>query len=168
MTKTLVLMLALLLPSGMLASESDTSMAQAQFDRLKTLEGTWIRHGSTSDDFQIQFVLTAGDSVLVENWLYKGGLHSMTVYHLDHKAVIATHYCPQGNQPRLASVSGASPGEVGFVFRDATNLDKETQSYQVALSFNLDEASDQVVRRETYQKGLEQETSQMILVRSPG
>jgi hypothetical protein len=122
-------------------------------------------------------------SVLVEKWLYSGKLHSMTVYHLDHDVVMATHYCPQGNQPRLVSMpkstestgstgstgtSKSTADDVSFAFKDATNLDKTSQSYQVALSFAFGEQTDAVVRRETYQKASEHEPSEMILVRKAG
>lgn len=45
----------------------------------------------------------------------------MSVYHLDHGALMLTHYCAQGNQPRLRA---ALIGDDSIVFRflDATNV----------------------------------------------
>lgn len=164
MTRISMMLLALLVHLPVLGSEPDEG-AQLQFDQLKQLQGAWVPEDSQSGNFYIEFELTAGDSVLVEKWLYKGGLHSMTVYHRDHGSVLATHYCPQGNQPRLASVADTSPSEIRFVFRDATSLNREKQSFQVTLSFLVDETGNRVVRSETYQKGAEQEPSEMVLVR---
>jgi hypothetical protein len=33
-----------------------------------------------------------------------------------------THYCSQGNQPRMVAVAPTRHGEVAFEFKDATNL----------------------------------------------
>ncbi len=162
----LLLMLALVYqtPTG----HAEDISAEQQFAEMKTLAGQWKPQDSTSNNFFIEFELTAGESVLVEKWLYKDSLHSMTVYHLDGESMIATHYCPQGNQPRLASLPGNKPGEIHFIFRDATNLDKESQSYQVELGFALNEATGTVLRTEIYESAAGREPSEMTLVRRTG
>ena len=57
----------------------------------------------------------------------------MTLYHLDDSVLIATHYCPQGNQPRLQFVKGDEPNKVSFKFRDGTNLQARNKSHQYAF-----------------------------------
>lgn len=163
---TIALMLALVyqIPSG----HTEDFTAAQQFAEMKTLAGQWKPHDSTSDNFFIEFELTAGESVLVEKWLYKDSLHSMTVYHLDGESVIATHYCPQGNQPRLASLPGKADGDIQFIFRDATNLDRSSQSYQVELGFAFKDETGTVLRTETYESTSGREPSEMILVRRAG
>ena len=77
-------------------------VAAAAFDQLKTLVGTWRNADRPESPLRIRFCLTAGGSVLVESWEANGKPHSLTLYHRDGPALLATHYCPQGNQPRLA------------------------------------------------------------------
>lgn len=80
--------------------------------------------------------MTAGGTVLVESWEARGKPHSLTLYHRDGASLIATHYCPQGNQPRLA-LAGRDRHGLHFAFRDATDLDPASESHQHDLWFDL-------------------------------
>lgn len=91
-----------------------------QFQLIGSWAGRW--EVAETSALQIVFERTARGSTMVERWETNSGLHSMTVYHMDGDALVATHYCPQGNQPRLETRSDA-PGEVRFAFRDVTDLD---------------------------------------------
>jgi hypothetical protein len=51
------------------------------------------------------------------------------MYHLDGDALIATHYCPAGNQPTLQLRADLKTGLV-FEFRSATNLARAADSHQ--------------------------------------
>lgn len=55
--------------------------------------------------------------------------------------------------------------EIAFKFKDATNLDKSSQSYQVELILELDKSNKQLVRSEVYQYQKQTEASQLVLVR---
>ncbi|WP_299580592.1 hypothetical protein [uncultured Microbulbifer sp.] len=89
------------------------------FERMKLLQGDWKKEGDTAGNFHIKFSQTAADSVLVENWLYKRKSHSLTIYHIDNSNLLATHYCPQGNQPRLQLTSSVESRPIEFSFKDA-------------------------------------------------
>jgi hypothetical protein len=71
------------------------------FQSLKALVGDWQGRTAAGRTFLVSYRLIANDSVLVESWTMSPTRTSMTVYHMDGDALIATHYCPQGNQPRL-------------------------------------------------------------------
>ena len=47
----------------------------------------------------------------------------VTVYHLDGKDVVATHYCALGNQPRLKLDQSALPKKLKFDFNGGSNMD---------------------------------------------
>ncbi|MCP5397015.1 MAG: hypothetical protein H6918_09865 [Sphingomonadaceae bacterium] len=123
----------------------------AMFDQLKALAGTWQIAGRPDHALRIRFSLTAGGSVLVEEWTANGRPHSLTLYHRNGEGVMATHYCPQGNQPRMALIPD-STGAIRFAFRDVTDLDPTKEQHQHDLWFTLED-TDHITRSETYLDG---------------
>jgi hypothetical protein len=112
-----------LLPSALAAQEVegvDSRTPSQQFEQIRSWEGRW--EVAETPSLTIEFETFARGSAMVERWETQAGLHSMTVYHMEDDALIATHYCPQGNQPRLQSKT-SSVGEIRFSFRDVTDLD---------------------------------------------
>jgi len=118
------------------------------FAQLTQMVGVWRPADKPESPLRIRFYLTAGGTVVVESWEVRGQPHSMTVYHRDGQTLLATHYCPQGNQPRLA-LAGGDVGGLHFAFRDATDLDPATESYQHDLWLDLT-IPDRPVRGEVY------------------
>ena len=122
--------------------------AEEAFAQLTRMVGTWRPADKPESPIRIRFYLTARGTVLVESWEARGQPHSLTIYHRDGEALLATHYCPQGNQPRLA-LAGRDPSGLHFVFRDATDLDPAKESHQHDLWFDLTDP-ERPVRGETY------------------
>jgi len=102
--------------------------ADKAFKQLTALIGTWKGSSPGGREHTVNYRLTAGDTVLVETWSLSSGRESMTMYHLDGNVLRATHYCPQGNQPRLVLVSNEDA--MHFEFRDGTNLQVPDKSHQ--------------------------------------
>ena len=125
--------------------------ATPAFDRLKALVGTWQPARKPEHPLRIRFYLTAADSVLVEEWSGNGRPDSLTLYHRDGEDLLATHYCPQGNQPRMKLIPD-STGSIRFTLRDVTDLDPATEEHQHDLWFTLDDA-DHMTRSEIYRNG---------------
>lgn len=71
------------------------------FNQLKSLVGAWEGKTETGRLLRVDYKLSAGETVLVETWTLGAGRESMTLYHMDNQDLVATHYCPIGNQPRL-------------------------------------------------------------------
>ncbi len=126
-------------------AEEVQSTSSMQFEAIAALTGEWqvAEHAS----LRIVFEPTAGGSVIIERWMRGERMHSLTIYHLDGERLIATHYCPQGNQPRLAATDSDNDG-IRFTFMDATGLDPN-ESYQHDLSLERN-ADGTVSRAETY------------------
>lgn len=100
-----------------------------------------------TDALEIVFEIAARGQTVIERWETASGLHSITTYHLDGEKVIATHYCPQGNQPRLETVAG-DMDHIAFAFRDITGLDEgESHAFSLDFTFNNDGS---LLRSETY------------------
>ena len=146
MIRHAMLLLAMLaLPSLAQAQEAALSLAERQYAQIVALEGRW--QVAETDALQIVFEKTARGHTMVERWETASGLHSITVYHLDGDRLIATHYCPQGNQPRLES-RAADGDRISFRFLDITGFD-EGESHTQALEFRaLDDGT--IERTEVY------------------
>ena len=103
------------------ANDGAPPSARAAFERLSSLVGRW--RGDDGRGQTVTYRLTAGDSVLVETWALAPGRESMTLYHLDGDTLLATHYCPQGNQPTLRYVPAAGDARrLSFAFARGSNL----------------------------------------------
>lgn len=143
--------------------------AAAAFERLKTLEGTWQIADQPEHGLRIAFSTTARGSVLVEEWTYKGAPHSLTLYHRDGDTLMATHYCPQGNQPRLTlAATEEAGGPVRFTFHDVTDYDPASEQHQHGLALAWD-GDGPLTRSETYRDGEGGEhPSELVLARVEG
>jgi hypothetical protein len=103
------------------AAAAPKGTGAAAWDRLKrALPGVWTMPGKTGP-FTVSYKLISGESALVESWGAGGAHETMTVFHPDRDDLVLTHYCAQGNQPRLRAVT-ASGDTIVFRYADATNL----------------------------------------------
>jgi len=157
-------LLILVLLSDVANAASEEQSAQL-FSKMKSLVGVWGEQGAENDKFSISFELTANDTTLIKTWLYNGRKHSLTLYHLDGEHLLATHYCPQGNQPRLQLSDDATVNNPSFTYRDATNLKSLDDSHQHVLRFDLSDIANKVVRGESYLSAIGESRSKLVLVR---
>ena len=136
------------------------------FDKMKSFVGIWNKADGKSPNFSVSFELIANNSVLVETWMRNDKKHSLTLYHLDNDDLMATHYCPQGNQPRLKLAKDSPMGNLRFNFFDVTNLTNLTKSHQHSLGFELSEDINIILRKESYISSGVEDFSEIILVRT--
>ena len=119
------------------AAEPPAGWAHAPdaWPRLRTaLTGTW--HGTTDAgaEVDVTFQPIAGASALAETF-GRPGRTTMTLYHPDHDGLVATHYCAQGNQPRLRATA-LDGTTLRFALADVTDLDPD-EAHLVELTFTL-------------------------------
>lgn len=109
------------------------------------LAGAW--HGTTADGAAVDVVFRpiAGASALAETF-GRPERATMTLYHPDHAGLVATHYCAQGNQPRLRATAIA-PDQLRFAEDATTDLDPD-EARLVELTFTL--GADRFERVEDY------------------
>lgn len=157
------LVTAAMIATPAIAAPATKADAVAGFAALQRLVGTWRTKRPDGRVVSIVYRLTAGGTVLMETWALGPGRESVTVYHLDRSALLATHYCPIGNQPRLRLAS-VDPRHPRFVFLDATGLDTPEESHQHAFAIDL-VGEKRIVRTETYVEAGKPDTDTLVFDR---
>ncbi len=132
--------------------------------RLGSLVGHWETRPQTGGPIRVSYRFVAGDSALVQTFVTPSGKETLTIFHADGPRVVATHYCGQGNQPRLRLDPASTPGRLIFVFVDATNLATPAASHLIRLELRLDGAGT-YTQIETYETAGQAETSTLTLHR---
>lgn len=108
-------------PAPAPAPVATTGTGVAAWERLKhALPGSWSMPSSKGGTFVVSYKLISGGTVLVEEWGAGTPSETETVFHPDHAELLLTHYCAQGNQPRLR-VAEVTADAVVFRFVDVTN-----------------------------------------------
>ena len=85
---------------------------------------------------------------------------TVTTYHLDGDALMLTHYCGLGNQPRLR-LTGHGP-QLQFARFDATDLQPEEP---VLTELTLEVGETSLKRIETYVRGRQRNTTELVFTR---
>lgn len=163
MCAKIVVGLGLMLLSSMGLASKDS--AQQSFKALSTLVGDWEGVYASGQRHQVSYRLTANGTALIETWTMSATRESMTVYALDSERLLATHYCLQGNQPRLVlkenSLSIVEGNKLEFTFLDGTNLHNPYGSHQHSFWVIVD--SPTTFRRvEVYIQNKQEVTAQPI------
>ncbi|MFZ0820217.1 MAG: MBL fold metallo-hydrolase [Candidatus Acidiferrales bacterium] len=98
----------------------------AAFERIKSLAGEWEGKSDRAGNVSLTITVVARGSAVVERYLDHDpppGDEMVTVYYLDGKRLMLTHYCVTKTQPRmLATRFDPATGQIEFAFLDSTNL----------------------------------------------
>jgi hypothetical protein len=115
--------------------------APAGFARLTALAGEWVaaedgEMGVKEGDLVARYAVTAGGSAVVET-VFPGSPHEMvTVYHTDGPDLVLTHYCVEGNQPRMRAKNGRD-GRFEFAYDGGTNIDAGHDRHMHSATLDL-------------------------------
>ena len=131
MRRALVLAAALTVAALSPAESQTQSAAQQAFDRLKSLDGSWIDVDGifgTKGAVAVTYKVTSGGHSVIETFP-TGTPHEMvTVYHLEGNDLVLTHYCTSNTQPKMKS-PGLQGNTVTFTFTGGTNIDPAKTSH---------------------------------------
>jgi len=134
-------MLATILIAATLAQNSTpVDPTPSPLERFKALKGAWDADidGDAKPDTTIEYRVVGAGSAVVET-LFGGTDHEMvTVYHMNGKELMCTHYCAAGNQPRLVATK-ISKDAVVFAMKDITNLVDEKAMHMHAATFTFND-----------------------------
>jgi hypothetical protein len=137
--------------------------ANPSWERMKALVGTWEgREGSRP--VSVTYTLVSNGASLMESLNGDHDTNMITLYSPDGDAIMATHYCSMGNQPRLrAAASGEAPKTVDFQFVDATNVKgEETVMRRLVVTF---QDADHFRQTWTSRTGGKDQTAEFVYVR---
>jgi hypothetical protein len=108
-----------------------SSTAADAFAKLKALEGDWIDVDGIFGEkgkVAVTYRVTGAGSAVVETFP-AGTPHEMvTVYHLDGRQVVLTHYCTSNTQPKMTS-NGLKGNTLQFEFAGGANIDPAKTSH---------------------------------------
>jgi hypothetical protein len=122
--------------------------AATVFKQLSALVGEWEGKFDNGRVHRVTYRLSARGHALVETWALSPTSESITIYHLDGDKLVADHYCPQGNAPRL-ELATAIDDKFNFAFRDGTNLNVVGKTHQHSFWLQI-KSADEYLRSETY------------------
>jgi hypothetical protein len=76
-----------------------------RFEFLKRLAGSWVSPSVEEGmpESTVEFRVTAGGHAVEEREFLGTPMEMVTLYHLEGKELVATHYCMIGNRPRLTA-----------------------------------------------------------------
>jgi hypothetical protein len=100
---------------------SAETKANPAWEKMKTLVGTWEGHEG-AQPVSVTYTLVSNGTSLMESLTGDHDTNMVTMYSPDGDAVVATHYCAMGNQPRMRARPGSDPNTLDFQFVDATNV----------------------------------------------
>jgi hypothetical protein len=145
-TKVTSLCTALLLASSIALSAAETQQTKtgsAEFERMKTLVGTWagkVDMGQGPVDMTVQYRLLAGGSVLEERCMMGTPNEMVSMYYDQGGKLAMTHYCMIGNRPGMTLKSSDSKS-INFDFDSTCGINPEKESHMHALSITFDDAN---------------------------
>jgi len=114
--------------------------ASAALDRFKALAGDWVAAEDgpmvKKGDLAARYAVTAGGSAVVET-VFPGQAHEMvTVYHAEGPDLVLTHYCTEGNQPRMRA-KNVGGSRFDFAFDGGANIDPKRDRHMHSASVEL-------------------------------
>jgi hypothetical protein len=129
----LVALLALVPALPAAAASPDSAAA---FDTLKGLAGTWTGTAAGEPGGEVVYEVVAAGSAVMERMFPGTGHEMISMYHLEDGRLVMTHYCAEGNQPKLALVSSEG-GVLGFDFAGGSNVDPAKDPHIHAASIRV-------------------------------
>ena len=118
--------------------------ANAAWEKMKSLAGEWegtIKDGDATLPVSVSYTLVSSGTSLLESMSTPDGHDMVTVYHPDGSRIRMTHYCSEGNQPRMkAEAAAADAKSLTFDFVDVTGLASPQAEHMRKLVVRFDDA----------------------------
>jgi hypothetical protein len=119
-----------------------TKQGSAEFERMKTLVGTWRGKtdiGQGLIDLTVQYRLLAAGSVLEERCFAGTPNEMITMYYEKDGKLAMTHYCMFGNRPGML-LKSSDDKTLKFDFDATCGINVAKESHMHALTISFDDA----------------------------
>ena len=129
MIRSILSILSAVVLTGFVGADDKPATAapkNAAFETLKGLAGEWVpldKDGKSTDQVFTAFKVTSNGSAIQETIHPGTPMEMVSVYHLDGKDLVMTHYCFLGNQPKVKLDPKSTEKVLKFSFVGGTNLD---------------------------------------------
>jgi hypothetical protein len=132
---TLVFMILLTAVVSTAGEMNKASASSPAFDKLKSMAGAWKGTADDGGAVNITYtVVSAGSAVMEKLDAAEHEATMITMYTMNGKNIMMTHYCSAGNQPRMkADASMKDPGKLSFSFVDGMNIAGPKDGYMKKL-----------------------------------
>lgn len=114
--------------------------APAAFEKFKALAGEWIAaedgEMSKKGELVARYAVTAAGTAVVETVFPGSPQEMVTVYHPDGTDLVLTHYCLEGNQPRMRA-RDARGSRFVFAYDGGTNIDPKRDRHMHSAILEL-------------------------------
>lgn len=111
--------------------------AKAGFAKLNTLAGEWTGKGPNGLVVNVTYEAVAGGTAIMETRAPTGEPSMVSIFHMDGNRLMMTHYCSDGNQPRMRAKIPSEENQLDFAFIDVTNLATPETGHMRALSYEF-------------------------------
>jgi hypothetical protein len=164
MRKHISVLAAVLIAGAAVLAANASDATAARFDKLKALAGDWTKNGGDGT-IDVSYRVTAAGTAVIET-LLPGTPHEMvTVYTVDKGDLVLTHYCAQGNQPRMRATGAGTADAIEFKFDGGGNLKSSKDGHMHELNFAFVDADHIKTAWQYYQDGKPGEKAEFDLVR---
>jgi hypothetical protein len=160
--------LALALAAPAVSAAESVLGADTAFQKLKGLAGEW--HGTidardSGKQATVIYKVTSGGNAVIET-LFPGTDHEMlTVYHLDGKRLVLTHYCTVGNQPRMVLARTSTPERLAFDFAGGSNINPKRDKHMHSMRLLFESNNSVVSEWDLFVDGKKQGTTRFYITR---
>lgn len=129
------------------------------WEKMKSLVGEWegVYEGKTGG--RVSYKLVSNGTALMEVISSANEPEMVTMYTPDGSRLLMTHYCSEGNQPRMRADASAADGkQISFSFVDVSNLSGPDAGHMRHLDVLFKDA-DHFSQRWTYRASGKDQTS---------
>jgi hypothetical protein len=113
----------------------------AGLEKFKLLAGEWVGKEPVGEkgmgDIRIKYKVTSGGSTVVETIAPDTDHEMVSMIHADGDALVLTHYCHLGNQPRMKAAGKLDGDKIEFKFADGTNMKAEKDMHMHEATFTF-------------------------------
>src|SRR5258708_38488973 len=112
----------------------------SNLEKMKKLAGTWLaadKDGKPTDQVMSIIKVTAGGSAGHETPFPGQPQEMVSIYTVDGKDLVMTHYCVRGNQPRMKADPKSPDNQIIFQFAGGLHLDPKTDKHIHAATLTI-------------------------------